>query len=272
MKSLLAGVAGLALIVTGAIAHAQDAASGDDKHILLLIEGLKVYEDSAKVLGEELKKDGYTLEVKTFTNGTQASLAVENGEADAGYHRHLASLNAFNAQNGTHLVPAFRAFTDPAGLFSKKHKSLQDLPDGATIAVHVDPSNYWRPFLILQDNGLIKLRDGVDPTLVTEKDIVENPKHLKFVALDYALLVPALDDVDASFLYSTQAIEVGLEFKKDALGLENAKYQSPDVIYVQNGTENSPKILELKKAYQSDAVKKSLSDAYDGKEVLIPAW
>ena len=264
---VLSGIAGLAVL------FATTASSlAEDKTIHLLIEGLKVYEDSAKVLGTELEKQGYTLDVKAFTNGTQATLAIENGEADAGYHRHQASLDAFNAQHSTTLVAAFKAFTDPAGLFSKKHKSLQDLPDGATIAVHVDPSNYWRPFLILQDAGLIKLKDGVDPLAVTEKDITENPRNLKFVALDYALLVPALDDVDASFLYSTQAIEVGLEFKRDALGLENEKFQSPDVIYVKNGTENSEKIQALKTAYYSDAVKKSLSDAFGGKDVLLPAW
>ncbi len=266
-KTLLAGITSLVIALGASVAYASD-----DKTIHLLIEGLKVYEDSAKVLGEELKKEGYTLDVQSFTNGTQATLAVEQGEADAGYHRHQASLDAFNKQYGTHLVAAFKEFTDPAGLFSKKHKSLQDLPDGATIAVHVDPSNYWRPFLILQDAGLIKLKDGADPYTVTEKDIVENPKHFKFVALDYALLVPALDDVDASFLYSSQAIEVGLEFRRDALGLESEKYQSPDIMYVKSGTENSSKIQALKNAYYTEAVKNSLKDSFGGKEVLIPAW
>lgn len=263
-----------ALLISGALAVASLpvwSQQSDDKTILLLIEGLKVYEDSAKVLGAELAKEGYKLDVKAFTNGVQASLAVENGEADAGYHRHQASLDSFNEQNGTHLVAAFKCFTDPAGLFSKKYKSLNDLPDGATIAVHVEPANYWRPFLILSDAGLIKLRDGVKPTDITEKDIIDNPKHLKFVALDYALLLPALNDVDASFLYSTQAAEIDLSYK-DAIGLENPKYQSPDVIYVQNGKENSPKIQALNKAYHTDAVKKSLSNSYGGKEVLIPAW
>lgn len=266
-RTALSGLAGLSFLLATAT-----TSFAEDKTVHLLIEGLKVYEDSAKVLGKELEKQGYTLDVKAFTNGTQASLAIDNGEADAGYHRHQASLDAFNAQHGTTLVAAFKAFTDPAGLFSKKYKSLQELPEGATVAVHVDPSNYWRPFLILQDAGLIKLKDGVNPLTVTEKDIIDNPKHLKFVSLDYALLVPALDDVDAVFLYSTQAIEVGLEFKRDALGLENQKFQSPDVIYVKNGTENSPKIKALEKAYHSDAVKQSLKDAFDGKEVLIPAW
>ncbi|PKH26635.1 methionine ABC transporter substrate-binding protein [Enterobacterales bacterium CwR94] len=263
----------VSLLIGGALAVASLPAfsQSDDKTIHLLIEGLKVYEDSAKVLGQELQKAGYTLEVQAFTNGVQASLAVEKGEADAGYHRHQASLNAFNAQYGTHLVAAFKCFTDPAGLFSKKYPSLQDLPDGATIAVHVEPANYWRPFLILQKAGLIRLRDGVKPTDVTEKDIIDNPKHLKFVALDYALLIPALQDVDASFLYSTQAAEIGLSYQ-DAIGLEDPQYQSPDVIYVQNGQQQSAKIQALEKAYHSAAVKQSLLDSYGGKPVLIPAW
>jgi D-methionine transport system substrate-binding protein len=243
----------------------------DDKTIKFVSTNIAVYQDTTKVLADELQKRGYTLDYRFITDGPQLNAAVESGEADATYHQHAAYLEYYDRQFHGDLVAAFDAFTDPSGLFSKKWKSIQDLPVGAVVTAHIEPANYYRPFLMLQDAGLIKLRPGVDPLSITEQDIIDNPRHIKIQGLDYALLPKALDDADAGFLYASQAADIGVDFQS-ALITESKENQSPDVIAVKNGQQDSEKIRVLKEAYQSDAVKEQLTKSFGGKEVVIPAW
>jgi D-methionine transport system substrate-binding protein len=139
------------------------------------------------------------------------------------------------------------------------------------VTAHIEPANYYRPFLMLQDAGLIKLRPGVDPLSITEKDIIENPRNIKIKGLDYALLPKALDDADAGFLYASQAADIGVDFGS-ALVAESPQNQSPDVIAVKNGQQDSEKIRVLKESYQTDAMKEQLVKSFGGKTVVIPAW
>ncbi|OBR63119.1 hypothetical protein A7K91_23755 [Paenibacillus oryzae] len=243
-----------------------------EKTIKFVAANIKLYEDTTKILAEELEKEGYKLEYKFISDNTQLNVAVISGEADANYHQHTAYLNEFNALHNSDLVPAFEAFTDPSGLFSKKHKSLNELPDGAVISIPVDPSNNFRTFVMLAKEGLITLKEGVEPAKITQRDIVDNPRNFKFQEVDYALLTRALDDADAGFLYATLAAEIGLIFGEDALIKESEELWSPDIIAVKPQDKDSDKIKALRKAYQSDRIKQAFKDAYGGKEVLIPAW
>lgn len=244
----------------------------DDKVIKFVACNLKVYEDTTKVLAKEVEKLGYTLDYKFLSDNTQLNEAVENGEAFANYHQHTAYLEEFNASHGTHLAAAFEAFTDRAGIFSTKYKSIDELPDGATFSIPVDTGNNFRTFAILSDAGLIKLKDGVDIKSVTQKDIVDNPRNYKFTEVDYTMLSRAIEDADAGFLYATVAAELGLDFNEDSLLQESAELQSTDIIAVREENVDSEKAKILKQAYQSDAMKQALLDAYDGKEILLPAW
>jgi D-methionine transport system substrate-binding protein len=246
-------------------------ASHDDKTIKFVSTNIALYEDSTKALADEVQKRGYTLDYKFITDGPELNSAVENGEADATYHQHQAYLDYYDRQFHGNLVTAFDAFTDPSGLFSKKWASIQDLPDGAVVTAHIEPANFYRPFLMLQDAGLIKLRPGVDPLSITEKDIIDNPRHIKIQGLDYALLPKALDDADAGFLYASQASDIGVDFHT-ALVTESKENQSPDVIAVKDGQQDTEKIKVLKESYQSDAVKEQLLKSFGGKQVVIPAW
>jgi ABC-type metal ion transport system, periplasmic component/surface antigen len=246
--------------------------SADDKVIKFAAANLKVYEDTTKVLAAEVEKLGYTLEYQFLSDNTQLNEAVENGEVFANYHQHVAYLNEFNASHGTHLAIAFKVFTDRAGLFSLKYHSLDELPDGAVISIPVDVGNNFRTFIILADAGLITLKEGVEPTDVTQADIVDNPHNFTFTEVDYTMLSRAIEDADAGFLYATVAAEIGLDFGEDALLSEREDLQSPDVIAVREENVGSEKAKILQQAYQSDAMKKALLDAYDGVEVLLPAW
>lgn len=263
--------ASLALLLLSSLAGCS---GGDDsaQTIRFVAANIKLYEDTTKILAEELEKQGYKLEYKFISDNTQLNEAVISGEADANYHQHIAYLTEFNALHKSNLVPAFEAFTDPSGLFSKKHASLADLPDGAVISIPVDPANNFRTLVMLAKEGLLTLREGVEPAKATQRDIVDNPHHFTFREVDYALLTRALDDADAGFLYATLAAEIGLSFKEDALIQEDKALWSPDIIAVREEDKGSAKIKALKQAYQSDRIKQAFKDAYDGKEVLIPAW
>jgi D-methionine transport system substrate-binding protein len=250
----------------------DNTAAGGDKTITFVAQNYKLYEDTTKILAEEVGKLGYKLDYKFLADNTQINEAVESGEAFANYHQHIAFLTEFNQVHNTHLYPAFEVFTDRAGLFSKKYKSIDTLPDGATISIPVDPGNNFRTFVMLADAGLIKLKDGVEPAKVTIKDVVDNPHHFKFTEVDYTMLSRAIEDADAGFLYATVAAEINLDFNKDSLLKENKKNQSPDVITVLEKNKDSEKTKILKKAYQTDRMKQAFKDAYQGREILLPGW
>ncbi|REK60873.1 MAG: methionine ABC transporter substrate-binding protein [Cohnella sp.] len=271
MKRIM-GILSAVMLVSASLLLASCGSAQKDKTIKFVAANLKVYEDTTELLAQILEEKGYKLDYKFLGDNTQLNRAVENGEADANYHQHIAYLNEFNALHKTHLVPAFKAFTDASGIFSKKYKSIEELPDGATFSIPVDPANNFRTLVMLQDAGLIKLKEGIDPIKATVEDIVENPKNFKFTELDYTMLVRALDDVDAGFLYATLAYEAGLDYQKDALVKEREEFQSPDIIAVHEKNKDSEKIKALQEAYQSDRMKQALKDIFGGKDVLIPGW
>jgi D-methionine transport system substrate-binding protein len=247
-------------------------AKEDDKTITFAVCNLKVYEDSTKVLAKEVEKLGYKLKYRILGDGTQINDAVERGEAFANYHQHTPYMQEFNRTHKAHLAAAFKVFTDRAGLFSLKHKNIKDLPVGAKIVIPSDAGNNFRTFIILQEAGFIKLKKGIIPESATQNDIAENPKKFKFIEVEYELLTRTIEDADAGFLYATIASEIGLDFSKDVLAPEPEKYQAADIIAVREENLNSPKTKILKQAYYSDAVKKSLKDSYDGRDILLPSW
>ncbi|MUG72772.1 MULTISPECIES: MetQ/NlpA family ABC transporter substrate-binding protein [Paenibacillus] len=272
-KTLLMVIIAIFLLMTAC--STKETATGsnsNDKTIVFLATNYKLYQDTTRVLAAEVEKRGYKLDYKFISDSIQLNLAVKEGNADANYFQHQAYLDGFNAGNGTNLVAAFEAFYDWGGVFSKKHRSLKDIPDGGTIAIPVEPSNNGRTLVMLQDAGLLKLREGVSGVQVKVNDIVENPHNYKFKEIEYAMLPRSLDDVDAAFLHATVAADNGFDFDKDALAKERKEVLSPDIIATRPELVDSPKIKVLKEAYQSDAMKKAFLEAYGGKTVLVPGW
>ncbi|GBF74656.1 hypothetical protein PA598K_03014 [Paenibacillus sp. 598K] len=242
-----------------------------DRIIKLLANTPNHNDEVAPILATELEKLGYTLEFEVPTDSIIANKEVLEGFYDVAIGNHTAALNAFNEANNGNLVPAFLTTFAPNGIYSKKYASFDELPDGATISIPGDQANGGRPLIILQDAGLIKLKEGVDLTKLTPSDIIDNPRQFKFKTLDTAVLLRALDDLDAGFLYQSQRVKGGLALE-DALGLESNEYKD---FYIIAATRpelvGTPKLEALKQAYYSDAVKEFYKTRYDEGSIFY-AW
>jgi len=230
--------------------------SDDSKHIKVIVSEANFNSEVIEVVKKEVEKQGFTLEYKVIADGKVGNEEVDNGNYDANSLQTEVYMNSFNAANKTHLVTAFYTAFPPAGIFSKKYKSFQEVPDGATIGTSTDAANFGRTLIMMQDLGLLKLKEGVQPSNATEKDIIDNPHHYKFKGIDNALLLRALDDLDASLLYASQIIQGGFVAKKDALALESEKTNDYKyVVATRPELKDSPKMKVLQKAWQSDSVK-----------------
>jgi D-methionine transport system substrate-binding protein len=219
-----------------------------------------------------LAAQGIDLQVTEFTDYVQPVIAVEDGTLDANYFAHRPYLSDFNAESGTHVIAIADIHYEPFGIYPGKTKTLADLKDGAKVAVPNDTTNEARALLLLQEQGLIKLKDGADLT-VTKKDIVENPKKLDIVELEAAQIPRTLPDVDIAVINGNYALEAGLSASTDALAVEAAggiaATTFANVIAVKEGNENSPAVLELIKVLQSDEIKQFINGKYE--DAVIPS-
>ena len=220
---------------------------------------------------DELAKDGYTLEVVEYNDYIQPNTALEDGQLDANYFQHVTYLNDFNEENGTHLVDAADIHFEPFGLYAGKTSSLDALPDGATVAVPNDTTNEARALLLLQQEGLIKLKDGAGLN-ATVVDIVENPKNLKIEELEAAQLPRSLQDVDIAAINGNYALGAGLKVS-DALATESDQGEAAkayaNILAVKDGNQDSEKTKALVKALTSETARKYIDDTYDGAVVTV---
>ena len=214
-----------------------------------------------------LKEKGYDLVIKVVDDYITPNTATEDGEVDANYFQHINYLNNFNAENGTHLVNIANVHYEPFGVYSSKVKSLSELKDGDSIAVPNDPTNEARALLLLAENGVIKLTEGVG-IKATKKDIIENPKNIKINEMEAALLPSVLDEVTCAVINGNYAIAAGLKIA-DAIAVENSesvaiKQEYVNILVVKEGNEDLPKIKALKEVLTSDEIAKYITDNYDG--------
>ena len=218
-----------------------------------------------------LAGQGYTLEVTEFSDYVQPNNVVESGEFDANYFQHIPYLDSFNEEQGTHLVNAGGIHYEPFGIYPGTKSSLGDIADGDVIAVPNDTTNEARALLLLQDNGIIKLKDGVGLT-ATVNDITENPNNIDFEELEAAQVARVKDEVAFVVLNGNYALEAGFSVGKDSIAYESSDSEAAktyvNVIAVKEGNENLPKIKALVEALKSDEIKKYINDTYDG--AVIP--
>lgn len=227
--------------------------------------------DILKKANELLKAKGYQLNIQEFNDYVQPNLALENKELDANYFQHITYLNDFNKEKGTHLVSAGDIHYEPFGIYAGKTKALADLKDGATIAVPNDTTNEARALLLLQDQGLIKLKKDAGIT-ATKNDITENKKNLKIQEIEAAQTARSLPDVDLAVINGNYAIAGGLKVA-DALATESdaslAATAYVNVIAVRDGDQSKPEIKALIEVLKSDDVKKYIEDTYAG--AVVPS-
>ena len=225
-----------------------------------------------EVAKEILAQQGITLDIVEFNDYIQPNLAVENEELDANYFQHITYMNEFNVSDSTHLVSAAEIHYESFGLYAGKTDSIEALADGAQIAVPNDTTNEARALLLLQQEGLIILKEGAGIT-ATKADIAENPKNLDIVELEASQIPSRLEDVDLAVINGNYAIDAGLKVA-DALAVESADGEAAqayvNVLAVKEGRENDPAIQALAAALQSDEVKTFMEETYEG--AVVPMF
>lgn len=218
---------------------------------------------------KEAAKQGLTVNIKTFSDYVTPDQALAAGDIDLNSFQHGPFLQAFNEKNGTHLVSIGNTYLAPLRVYSNKITSIKDVPDGAKVSIPNDPSNVGRALLLLDHNGLLKLKPGTDPTKATINDIAENPKKLEIIELEAAQLPRSLDDVTISVINAGYAKSANLDSKK-ALATEDNTSPYVNIIAAREQDKDNPTYQKFVKIFQSDNVRKYINDNFsDG---LVPAF
>lgn len=210
-----------------------------------------------------LAKEGVELDIKVFTDYVQPNVQVADGQLDANFFQHKPYMDSFNTERKTDLVSVGLVHVEPFGAYSTKLKSIDELKDGAQVALPNDPSNGARALLLLQAQGLIKLKDPSD-ILATARDVSENPKNLRFRELEAATLPRVLPDVDIALINTNYALEAGLNPVNDALFLEGEDSPYANLVATTGAKKEDPAVQKLVKALQTDAVREFIQEKYKG--------
>ena len=267
MKKTIAII--LALILTLSLAACGGKA--DDKTITVAASPTP-HAEILKVAAEVLAKDGWKLDIKEYTDYVQPNLVVDDGELDANYFQHVPYLNTFNADNGTKLVSVAMIHYEPFGIYAGTKSAIADLAAGDKIAVPNDGSNRARALLLLEQEGIIKLKEGVGMD-ATDLDIVENPLKLEIFQMEAAQIANVRDSVALAVINGNYALQAGLNAGTDALAVEDAESISAttyaNILVVKEGNEDTAKTKALIKAVQSEEVKAFINETYSGAVVAI---
>lgn len=263
----------VALTLTGVLSLSMLSACGEKNNTAIKVGASpSPHVEILEVAKEILSKEGITLEITEFDDYILPNTAVEDGSLDANYFQHITYMNNFNEEQGTHLVSAAELHYEPFGLYAGKTTSLTTLADGAQIAVPNDGTNEARALLLLEQEGLIKLEEGIG-LAATKDNIAENPHNYDIVELEAKLLTTTLGDVDLAVINGNYAIGAGLKVS-DALAVEAADGAAAEayvnVLAVKEGNESDEKIQALVQALQSDEVKSFIEETYDG--AVVPTF
>lgn len=264
----------IAIILTLVLALSLAACGGGnaDSKTITVAASPTPHAEILKVAAEVLAKEGWTLEIKEYTDYVQPNNVVEDGEIDANYFQHVPYLDTFNADNGTHLVSVAMVHYEPFGIYAGTKNAIADLAEGDKIAIPNDGSNRARALLLLEAEGVIKLKDGVGMD-ATDLDIAENPLNLDIVQMEAAQIANVRDSVALAVINGNYALQAGLNAGTDALAVEDAESISAttyaNVLVVKEGNEENEKIQALVKALLSEAVRDYINNTYSGAVVPI---
>lgn len=262
---ILSAVAASAALLSSIGAHADDKVikvgtiSGPDAQIWQVVQKVA-------------KRNGLEVKVIEFNDYVQPNAALDAGDLDANSFQHQPYLDSQIKQRGYKIVNAGLTYISPLGVYSKKLKSLNALPQGARVAVPNDPSNENRALLLLQAQGVIKLKPGAgtDGNNATPLDIADNPKKIRIVELDAAQLPRTLSDVDAAAINTNFALAAGLQPTRDAIALEDVHSPYANLIAVRAKDKDQPWVKKLVAAYQSDDVRQFLKSEFKGS--VVPSF
>ena len=275
----LAAVLALSVLAGCAPKNETPAASGTDVptpevELQKLVVGASPtpHGEILAIVKELMLKDGYDLQIAEYTDYVQPNLALDAGDLDANFFQHQPYLDDFNTENKMELATLTAVHYEPLGIYPGKTASLEELPDGATIAVPNDTTNEARALILLQENGLIKLRAdaGFKATVI---DIEDNPKNLKIIEIEAAQLARSLQDVDVAVINGNYALAAGLDVEKDALAREEKDSVSAttyaNIVAIRPGDENRADLKALAAALKSEEVKNFIAEKYEGAVVAM---
>ena len=267
MKKIIA----IVLVLTLALSLAACGAKADDKTITIAASPTP-HAEILKVAAEVLAKDGWTLKVTEYADYVVPNNVVEDGEMDANYFQHVPYLNTFNAENGTHLVSVAEIHYEPFGLYAGTKNAVADLVSGDKIAIPNDGSNRARALLLLEQEGIIKLKEGVGME-ATVLDITENALNLDIVEMEAAQIAGVRDSVALAVINGNYALLAGLHVGTDAVAAEDdssiAATTYANILVVKEGNEITEKTKALIKAVQSEEVKAYINSTYSGDVVPV---
>lgn len=278
-KSILAAIlaCGLVFSLTGCgnkdnDDQKQNDGNGDNTQLVTVKVGATAvpHQEILETIVEDLKAEGVDLQIVPFDDYPLINPATDNGELDANYFQHTPYLDNYNVTNNGSLVPMGNIHYEPLGLFPGKVATVEELQDGATIAVPNDTSNEARALLLLEAQGLIKLKEdaGLNATPI---DIVENPKNIKIEELDAAQVARSLPDVDMAVINGNYALQAGLNAATDAIAIEAADSLAgstfANILVVKDGNQDKPELQAVLKALQSEKTKQFIEEKYQGSVV-----
>ncbi|WP_270665914.1 MetQ/NlpA family ABC transporter substrate-binding protein [Faecalimonas umbilicata] len=263
-RILAAGAA--AVLAVGLTACGGKENKADDKTITVAASPTPHAEilEAAKDL---LKEKGYTLEIKEFDDYPQQNVVVDEGEFDANYFQHQPYLDNFNEEKGSDLVSAAKIHYEPLGIYPGASEDLENIKDGAKIAVPNDATNEARALLLLEENGIITLKEDAGLN-ATKKDVEENPHNIEIVELDAAQIARVVEELDFVVLNGNYALDAGFNVQTDAIAKEEADSEAAqtyaNIIAVKKENKDSEKIKALVEVLRSEEIGKFITDTYEG--------
>ena len=244
----------------------------EEEKVITVGASITPHAEILKVAGEILAEQGITLKVSEFSDYVQPNNAVESGELMANYFQHQEYLDQFNIDYNTHLVSVAAIHYEPFGIYPGRTKTIEELADGAIIAVPNDGTNEARALMLLEAQGLIKLKADAGTT-ATVLDIAENPKNLDIREMEAAQIALSLPDVDLAVINGNYALQAGLNAGRDALVVEDKSSAGgttyANVLCVKEGNENNELVKALVEALQSDKVREYMETTYEGAVVPV---
>lgn len=260
-------IVSIVLASTLAVAALAGCGKAKDEKVIRVAASATPHAEILEQTKDLLKKDGWDLEVKVYEDYVQPNEVVESEEFDANYFQHIPYLESFNKEHKTHLVNAGGIHYEPFGIYGGTKKDLSEIDDGDVIAIPNDTTNEARALLLLQDNGIITLKEnaGLEATV---NDIESYRYDVTIKELEAAQVSRVLDEVSYVVLNGNYALEAGLSVGKDSLASEKSDSEAAqtyvNLIAVKEGHENDEKIKELIKVLRSDEIKQYITDTYDG--------
>jgi len=263
-RTLILAAAALALAACG-----QGAEKTGDASAPLIVGATAVpHAEILEFLKPTLAAGGFPIEIKVFNDYVQPNTQLAEKGIDANYFQTKPYLDEFNAARGANLITVAGVHVEPLGAYSRKHRTLAELPNGADVALPNDASNTGRSLLLLQSAGLITLRDPTNP-LQTVRDVVGNPRNVRFREIEAATLPRVLDQVDLAVINTNYALDAGLKPKTDALALEGGDSPYVNYLVARPDNQNDPRVQALARALRSQAVKDFIAQKYAG--AVVPA-